>query len=170
MVFEPVPAICKMPGPPLNAASSAITSSPTTSERSTPKSRKTALNPLGHARHGGAGHARTRPPARPSLPPACKPPPAPRADSPPPPRAPTRSRLIEPFSANARTSIAFNNRGARARSAAVDSQNHVHCSLAPYCVNPLVHSPPSSRRVPASTFRLPSVFGGVRPSMCASHG
>src|SRR5208337_1895030 len=31
-------------------------------------------------------------------------------------------------------------------------------------------SPPLSRSVPARIFRLPSFFGGVRPSMCAIHG
>jgi hypothetical protein len=43
MVLEPVPAICRIPGPPRKAASRAITSSPTTSERSTAKSSKTAV-------------------------------------------------------------------------------------------------------------------------------
>jgi len=43
MVLEPVPAICRIPGPPWKAASRAMTSSPTTSERTTPKSLKTAV-------------------------------------------------------------------------------------------------------------------------------
>ena len=43
MVLVPVPAIWRMPGPPWKAASRAMTSSPTISERCTPKSRKTAV-------------------------------------------------------------------------------------------------------------------------------
>ncbi len=57
MVLEPVPAICRIPGPPWKAASRAITWSPTMSEQLHAKVVEDRGDPFGNAGHGDAGDA-----------------------------------------------------------------------------------------------------------------
>ena len=78
--------------------------------------------------------------------------------------------------------LAIHDGGARARPAAVNSKHcFAHCPRTAPLIAVLFPcywfsaglggiSPPPSRSVPANTFRLPSVLGGVRPSMWAIHG
>src|SRR6202789_1900754 len=65
------------------------------------------------------------------------------------------------------------NHGAGPSPSTVNSKHNTHSYKAPSIALSRAYfslSAPPSRSVPASTFKLPSVFGGVRPSRCASHG
>ena len=127
-MFEPVPAICRIPGPPLKAASSAMTSSPTTSERSTPKSSKTAV--IHSVMPGMVALATPHEAACTPFTPACAKTSfktARRLASAA--SAPTRKRLMEPLCPLPTTFPPATMAARVCRAAAIDSQNQTHTSL-----------------------------------------